>query len=130
MNAAAPVQKKTNTMVADNDYLFNVGYPSINNYLTVLDTADLPDANGAGYNATGEVIYTTTQYSVTENPGTPQEQTAIRHIYPEAGGKILIGRETISYTSKMSDRLLGCTRGVDGSPIEEHTIGTHIRNAL
>ena len=123
-------ENNSNTMVADNDYLFNVGYPSINNYLTVLDTADLPDANGAGYNATGEVIYTTTQYSVTENPGTPQEQTAIRHIYPEAGGKILIGRETISYTSKMSDRLLGCTRGVDGSPIEEHTIGTHIRNAL
>ena len=123
-------ENNPNTMVADNAYLFNVGYPSINNYLSILDTADLPDANGAGYNATGEVIYTTTQYSVTEHPGTPQEQTVIRHIYPETGGKILIGKETISYTSKMSDRLLGCTRGVDGSPIEEHLIGTHIRNAL
>ncbi len=98
-------------MVADNAYLFNVGYPSINYYLTILDTADLTDANGSGYNATNEVVYAnTTNFA--------------------SSGTILIGREQISYTSKLSDRFLGCTRGANNSPIEEHLIGTHIRNAL
>ena len=104
-------ENNANTMVADNAYLFNVGYPSINHYLTILDTADLPDANGSGYNATNETVY-----AITTNFA--------------SSGTILIGREQISYTSKLSDRFLGCTRGANNSPIEEHLIGTHIRNAL
>ena len=104
-------EDNANTMVADNAYLFNVGYPSINHYLTILDTADLTDANGSGYNATNETVYAnTTNFA--------------------SSGTILIGREQISYTSKLSDRFLGCTRGANNSPIEEHLIGTHIRNAL
>ena len=91
-------------------YSMNVGYPTINNYLSQLDTADLPDENGAGYLATGAVVYCNT----TNFP---------------ASGKILIGKETISYTSKLSDRFIGCTRGVDGSPIEQHTVGAFLRNA-
>ena len=104
-------ENNANTMVADNTYLFNVGYPSINHYLTILDTADLTDANGSGYNATNETVY-----AITTNFA--------------SSGTILIGREQISYTSKLSDRFLGCTRGANNSPIEEHLIGTHIRNAL
>jgi len=101
----------SNTMVADNAYLFNIGYPSINNYLTILDTADMPNASGGGYIATNETVYAnTTNFA--------------------SSGTILIGREQISYTSKLSDRFLGCTRGANNSPIEEHLIGTHIRNAL
>ena len=95
---------------ADNGYSMNVAYPTINNYLSQLDTTDLPDANGAGYVATGAVVYANT----TNFPAT---------------GKILIGRETISYTSKLSDRFIGCTRGADGSPIESHTVGAFLRNA-
>lgn len=44
-----------------------------------------------------------------------------------ASGTILIGREQISYTSKLSDRLLNCTRGVNNTPIEVHTVGALIR---
>ena len=33
-------------------------------------------------------------------------------------GTILLGREQISYTSKLTDRFLDCTRGVNGTPIE------------
>ena len=95
---------------SSSQYSMNVAYPTINNYLSQLDTTDLPDANGAGYVATGAVVYANT----TNFPAT---------------GKILIGRETISYTSKLSDRFVGCSRGVDGSPIESHTVGAFLRNA-
>ena len=94
---------------ANDGYSMNVAYPTINNYLSQLDTSDLPDANGAGYIATGAVVYCNT----TNFPAT---------------GKILIGKETISYTSKLTDRFIGCTRGVDGSPIESHTVGDFIRS--
>ena len=95
---------------SDTGYSMNVGYPTINNYLTQLDTSDLPDENDAGYVATGAVVYCdTTNFAST--------------------GKILIGRETISYTSKLSDRFIGCTRGADGSPTESHTVGDFIRSA-
>lgn len=92
-------------------YPFNLGYPSINYYMTQLDTSDLPDENGAGYIATGEVVYANTTN------------------FPNSG-TISIGKEKISYTSKLSDRFISCTRGVDGTTIESHTIGTFIRNAL
>jgi len=95
---------------ANDGYSMNVAYPTINNYLTQLDTTDLPDENGAGYVASGAVVYTNT----TNFP---------------ASGNILIGKETISYTSKLSDRFIGCTRGANGSPIESHTVSDFIRSA-
>ena len=104
-------QNNARSGVADNGVLFNLGYPSINHYLVQLDTADLPDENGAGYVPTGAVVYTNTTN------------------YPSSG-TILIGRETISYTNKMSDRFIDCTRGANGSPIESHSIGDLIRTAL
>ena len=99
------------SMVAANDYIFNIGYPSINHYVSQLDTADLPNESGGGYLATNETVYANT----TNFP---------------ASGTILLGREQISYTSKMNDRFLGCTRGVNNTPIESHTIGEYLRNAL
>ena len=91
--------------------VFNLAYPSINYYLTQLDTSDLPAEGDAGYVATNAVVYAnTTNFA--------------------SSGTILVGREQISYTSKLSDRFLGCTRGVAGTPIEEHLTGEYIRNAL
>jgi len=95
---------------SDSGHSFNIGYPTINNYLTQLDTSDLPDENGAGYVATGAVVYANT----TNFPST---------------GTISIGKEKISYTSKLSDRFIGCTRGVDGTSIELHIVGALMRNA-
>ena len=103
-------ENNRNTMVGDNDYLFNLAYPSINNYMSILDTADVPDENGAGYIAVGDIIYANTNN------------------FP-ASGTILLGREQISYTSKLFDRFIGCTRGVNGTPIDSHPIGEHLRNA-
>ena len=94
---------------ANDGYSMNVAYPTINNYLSQLDTADLPDDTEGGFLLTGAVVYcNTTNFA--------------------SSGKILIGKETISYTSKLSDRFIGCSRGVDGSPIESHTIGAFIRS--
>ena len=104
-------EDQAQSMVATNDYIFNIGYPSINHYVSQLDTADLPNESGGGYLATNETVYTNT----TNFP---------------ASGTILLGREQISYTSKMNDRFLGCTRGVNNTPIESHTIGEYLRNAL
>ena len=44
-----------------------------------------------------------------------------------ASGTILVGREQMTYTSKLSDRLLGVNRGINGTPIEGHSIGEYIR---
>ncbi len=104
-------EDQAQSMVATNDYIFNIGYPSINHYVSQLDTSDLPNESGGGYTATNETVYANT----TNFP---------------ASGTILLGREQISYTSKMSDRFLGCTRGVNNTPIESHTIGEFLRNAL
>ena len=90
---------------------WNFVNPSINYYITQLNTADLPDASGGGYVATGAIVYAnTTNFA--------------------SSGTIFVGREKISYTGKLSDRFTGCERGVDNSPIEEHLIGEYIRNAL
>ena len=90
---------------------WNFVNPSINYYITQLNTSDLPDANGGGYLATGAIVYAnTTNFA--------------------SSGTIFVGREKISYTGKLSDRFTGCERGVDNSPIEEHLIGEYIRNAL
>ena len=90
---------------------FNLAYSSVNNYLTQLDTSELPAEGGAGYLATNEVVYANTNN------------------FPSSG-TILVGREQISYTNKLNDRFLGCTRGVNGTPIEYHPLGEYIRNAL
>ena len=92
---------------------FNLAYPTINYYMQILDVADLPAEGGVGYLATGAVVYV--------NGDTSR--------FP-ASGTILLGREQISYTSKLSDRFLDCTRGVNGTPIEEHLTGEYLRNAL
>lgn len=91
--------------------IFNLAYPSINYYLTQLDTDDIPAEGGIGYTATNAIVYANT------NNFAPS-------------GTILLGKEQISYTNKLSDRFLGCTRGVNGTPIEFHAIGEYIRNAL
>jgi len=91
--------------------IFNLAYPSINYYLTQLDTSDLPAEGDPGYVATNGVVYANTSNFA-------------------SSGTILVGREQISYTSKLSDRFLGCTRGVNGTPIEFHGTGEYIRNAL
>nr|BAR39523.1 strucutural protein [uncultured Mediterranean phage uvMED] len=44
-----------------------------------------------------------------------------------ASGTILVGREQMTYTSKLSDRLLGVDRGINGTPTEGHSIGEYIR---
>ena len=92
---------------------FNLAYPTINYYMQILDVADLPAEGGVGYLATGAVVYV--------NGDTSR--------FP-ASGTILLGKEQISYTSKLSDRFLDCTRGVNGTPIEEHLTGEYLRNAL
>ena len=92
---------------------FNLAYPTINYYMQRLDVSDLPAEGGGGYVATGAVVYV--------NGDTSR--------FP-ASGTILLGREQISYTSKLTDRFLDCTRGVNGTPIEEHLTGEYLRNAL
>ena len=90
---------------------FNLAYPSINTHTTRLDTSELQVEGGAGYLPTNEVVYANTNNF-------------------SSSGTILVGREQISYTNKLTDRFLGCTRGVNGTPIEYHALGEYIRNAL
>ena len=92
-------------------YPFNLGYPSINYYMSQLNTSDLPNLGDPAFLATGETVYANTDR------------------FPSAG-TLLIGGERISYTSKTADRFLNCTRGADGSPIAIHTVGDYLRNAL
>jgi hypothetical protein len=92
-------------------YPFNLGYSSINYYMAQLDTSDLPNQGDPAFLATGEVVYANTAR------------------FPSSG-TILIGGEKISYTSKLADRFINCTRGAEGSPIAIHTIGDYLRNSL
>ena len=92
-------------------YPFNLGYSSINYYISRIDTSDLPGESDAGYVATNAVVYANTSN------------------FPDYG-TILVGKEQISYAFKLGDRFLGCTRGVNESPITKHLIGDHLRNAL
>ena len=104
------INEAVNTQFVGN-IKWNFVNPSINYYISQLNTADLPDASGGGYVPTGAIVYAnTTNFDTT--------------------GTIFVGREKISYTGKLSDRFTGCTRGVENSPIEEHLIGEYIRNAL
>ena len=44
-----------------------------------------------------------------------------------SSGKLLIGKEIISYTSKLSDRFLGVVRGIDGTEATSHNAGDYLR---
>jgi hypothetical protein len=80
--------------------VFNLGYPSIQEFGALLDIELLP---------TDTIIYI---------PNTSR--------FPSQG-KILIGKEIITYTSKLSDRFLGVTRGVNGTIAESYSAGQYLR---
>ena len=82
------------------DNKFNLGYPSIQNYGSLLDIS---------IDETDDIIY------ISDTSVFPSE------------GLVLIGDEIISYTSKFSDRFLGVTRGVSGTVAQSHTAGDYLR---
>ena len=82
------------------DLRFNSAYPSIQNFASYLDIA---------VNATDNTIYV---------PDTSRFA---------ASGKLLLGDEIIEYTSKLTDRFIGVTRGVDGTTAKPHDAGDLIR---
>lgn len=88
------------TVVTTDGTIFNAGIPSIQELMSYLDA---PLTN------TGIVAYI---------PDTTN--------FPSSG-KILIGKELVTYSAKLSDRLIGLTRGVDGTTAEAHTAGSLIR---
>lgn len=89
-----------NTSLTTNGTLFNPGIPSIQELMSYLDAPLL---------ANSIVIYI---------PDTTN--------FPDSG-KLLVGKELVTYTSKLSDRLIGVTRGVDNTTAEAHTAGQFIR---
>ena len=95
---------------ADDGYSFNIGYPTINNYLSQVEVDNLPSEFQGGFVRNGGVIYASTR------------------LFPSSG-VISIGKEKIYYSNKLSDRFLGCQRGFAGSIIEEHPVGSYLRNA-
>jgi hypothetical protein len=79
---------------------FNLGYHSVQEFGAYLDIEiDLND----------EVVY------IANTSRFPSQ------------GKILVGKEIISYTQKLNDRFLFVTRGVDGTKPEAHPAGQYIR---
>ena len=44
-----------------------------------------------------------------------------------ASGKLLLGKEIISYTGKLADRFTGVSRGLDGTTATAHNAGTILR---
>ena len=80
--------------------LFNPGVPSLQEHMSYLD---------APSTVSSIVIYV---------PSTSR--------FPDSG-KLLLGKELVTYTSKQNDRFVGVTRGVDGTTAETHPAGTLIR---
>lgn len=101
-------QPDLNTVVLAS-YFWDTAYPSSQEYGTYLQTVNLPSVGQGGYVATNAVVYVQT------TSGFP------------SSGSILIGKEIISYTGKLFDRFIGCTRGAYNSPIEPHSIGDYVR---
>lgn len=99
-----PIQTEVVSTTPQNDV-----YPSINEYGTFLQTSDLPAPNDLGYLATGALVY------------------AVKTNAFPSSGVLLINKELITYTGKLSDRFTGCTRGAYGSTISAHTIGDYMR---
>jgi hypothetical protein len=89
--------------ITSNGTLFNPGIPSIQELMTYLD-APLSD--------TGTVAYV---------PDTSN--------FPNSG-KLLIGKEMITYTAKLSDRFYGITRGVNGTEAVAHNAGQFLRTTV
>ena len=83
-----------------NGTLFNPGVPSLQEHVSFLD-APTTDVS--------IVLYV---------PDTSR--------FPDSG-KLLLGKELVTYTSKTPDRFAGVTRGVGGTTAEAHTAGTLIR---
>lgn len=96
-------------LISSHNYIWDNGYPSSQEYGTYLQTANLPNVGEGGYLSTGAIVYA-------------QKTSA----FPSSG-YILVDKEIISYTGKLSDRFTGCTRGVYG-PISSHTVGAYIRS--
>ena len=44
-----------------------------------------------------------------------------------SSGKLIVGKEIISYTSKLSDRLSGITRALNGTTEVDHPAGSILR---
>ena len=99
-----PIQTEVVSTTPQND-----AYPSINEYGTFLQTSDLPAPDDLGYLATGALVY------------------AVKTNAFPSSGVLLINKEFITYTGKLSDRFTGCTRGAYGSIISTHTIGDYMR---
>ena len=89
-----------NTSITSDGTLFNPGIPSIQELMSYLDAP------------------LTTSSTVVYIPDTTN--------FPDSG-KLLVGKELVTYTSKLSDRLIGVTRGVDGTTAEAHSAGQFIR---
>ena len=101
-----PKYDKTSTT---ENMLWNLGMSTETQYMTFVDTTAIPGPNDPGYLATGAVVYA----GSTSN-------------FP-AAGTIIVGREKISYTTKLSDRFSGVTRGADGTSAEAHNLLEYIR---
>jgi len=80
--------------ISDAGYAFNVGYPSINNYVGRINQ---------NINNSITIVYAE---STTNFPAT---------------GTLQLGTEQITYTGKHSDRFTGCTRGVNGTTAQAHS---------
>lgn len=89
--------------ITTNGTLFNPGIPSIQELMTYLD-APMTDISTVAY------VPDTTNF-------------------PESG-KLLIGKEVITYTAKLSDRFFGITRGVDGTEPVAHDAGQFLRTTV
>ena len=89
-----------NTSITSDGTLFNPGIPSIQELMSYLDAP------------------LTTSSTVVYIPDTTN--------FPDSG-KLLVGKELVTYTSKLSDRLIGVARGVDGTTAEAHSAGQFIR---
>ena len=96
------------TSITEN-LLWNLGMSTETQYMTFVDTTAVPGPGDPGYLATGAVVYVG---STSSFPST---------------GTIIVGREKISYTGKLSDRFIGVTRGVDGTSAEAHPLLEYVR---
>lgn len=84
--------------------IWNFGYSTETQYMTYVDTTALPGVGDPGYLATNAVVYVGSTAS-----------------FP-ASGTVIVGREKITYTAKLSDRFTGVTRGAEGTEAEAHPL--------
>ena len=89
-----------NTSLTSDGTVFNPGIPTTQELMSYLD---------APLTTSSTVIYI---------PDTTN--------FPDSG-KLLVGKELVTYASKLPDRLIGVSRGVDGTTAEAHVAGQYIR---